>query len=449
MRTDSKATGIGIRKRVIGLAAASAIGLSGIVALATPASAQTITTCGTHVMLPAVLANDLNCSGTYGLHIATSSGSGILDLAGHAINGNGAANNTANEYVGILIEGARNVVVRNGTVTGFDAGVAITKGSKNTIMNMNVHDNINHSSLNNDPAAQTNRCKYGDGIVITGSAKNVVKNNTATHNGPFDGIGIVGNSDENIVDGNTVNNQTVSNLILPPFPAGNPDGLGPCGPFLAAGPGVGRPNQDIGIRVEGPGADLNRVTANQVFANQLNGISIHGWVCHIPGNPTNPPPPGAAPNTNNTIEANNVRNNGFADVANGEIQDGIGILQQGPLGNVTCPSSDNTIIGNTSNNNARHGIFVSSISSGNTINQNVVIGNGADGIHLNGPFTSGGNPYPGAENNTLISNQGRQNGGHDGYDANPKCDKNFWSQNIFRTVNRSCVAKNGTGTVTP
>ncbi|MCA1684093.1 MAG: right-handed parallel beta-helix repeat-containing protein [Actinobacteria bacterium] len=407
--------------------------------MATPASAatQVITSCGTHVMLPARLANNLNCGGnTYGLHVAGSSGSGVLNLDGHTISGNGAANATATEYVGIFLEGARGVTVRNGTVTGFDAGVAITRGGQNVVMDMNVHDNINHSSLNNAPAAQTNRCRYGDGIVITGSSRNVIKNNVAEHNGPFDGIGIVGNSDDNIVDGNLAINQTVSNVLLPPFPPDNPEGLGPCGPFQASGPGVGRPNQDIGIRVEGPGADRNRVAANRVFDNQLNGISIHGWVCHA--GPGNPPPPGAASNNDNVIEANNVRRNGFADVAAGEIQDGIGVLQQGPLGIITCPSSNNDIIGNTVINNARHGIFVSSMSSNNDIHRNLVNNNGADGIRLNGPFSRDGQNFPGATNNRLTVNTGRGNGEHDAHDVNRRCDQNFWNNNVFDTVFRGC-----------
>ena len=440
---------MGIRKKVIGVAAASALTLSGLVAMATPASAQVITSCGTHVMLPATLANDLNCTGTqYGLHIAGNSGSGVLDLQGHTIDGNGELNNTRNEYVGIHIEGARNVIVQNGTVTGFDAGVAITKGSRNQVVNVTVHDNVNHSTLNSSPEAESNRCRFGDGIVVTNSNNNVIKNSRAFRNGPFDGIGLVGNSDNNIVSRNSVYDQNVANELS------NGDN-GPCGPFSAGPTGAGRLYQDIGIRVEGPGANGNQVLANNVTDNQLNGISIHGYVCFVGNGGTSPPgaPAVGMPSTNNLIQGNNVRRNGFQP--DGAVIDGIGILRQGPFGNITCASNSNSIIANTSVYNARDGIFVPptgdpAIAANNTIDKNIVRNNRRDGIRVEGPFTGILGQYPGSNNNTLRNNQGTGNGEHDGHDGNPNCDANFWQQNIFGTVNQACVRANGgSGVVTP
>ncbi|MGI9079761.1 MAG: right-handed parallel beta-helix repeat-containing protein [Acidimicrobiales bacterium] len=449
-----------MRGRALGVLSASALAVGGMVALAGPASAVTLN-CGDTVTSSVTLSNDLGpCTGN-GLVIGAS---GItLNLGGHTITGSNTTNTTSNEQVGILIQGMRNVIVQNGTVTGFDAGVAITKGSKNQVINVTAHDNINHSSLVNAPGAATNHCNFGDGIVVTGSNNNIIKNNTAFHNGPFDGIAMVGNSDNNIVSGNKVYDQTVSNE-LPPAGSGN---NGPCGPFSATPTGAGRLHQDIGIRVEGPGANNNTVVANIVSDNQLNGISIHGYVC-LNGGGANPPPnfpPRGEPNTGNLIQTNTVRGNGFPDGL-----DGIGILSQGPLGTVTCGSNNNTIIGNTSIGNAGSGIYVTrtgdnAITSSNTVSQNIVKNNVRDGIQLQGPnmvcpLLAPRDPNTraclaplearnGSNNNTLISNKGTGNAVDDGFDGNPQCDQNFWQQNIFGTVNQACVAAhNGTGTVT-
>ena len=460
---------MGTRGRALGVFSAAALVLSGMMALGGSAQAATLA-CGDTVTTSVTLSNDLNCNNKNGLIIGASNIT--VNLGGHTITGSSTTNSTSNEYVGILIKGVRNVTVQNGTVQNFDAGVAIVKGSKNTLTKLVVRDNINHSSL----TGAINRCNYGDGITVTGSDQNLITGNRAYHNGPFSGIAIVGNSDNNIVSGNRVYDQTVRNQLPDDGDPRTPPVNGPCGPFQATPTGAGRLNQDIGIRVEGPGADNNQVLANQVTDNLLDGITIHGYVCGVA--PFLPAP--GKPNTGNLIQGNNVRRNGFADVARGELQDGIAILSQGPLGTVTCGSNDNSIIGNTSIGNARHGIYVTrtgdnSIPSNNTVSQNTVNNNGStilrdgalvpvgDGIALQGPnmvCPLGAprdpdtraclvplEPRNGANENTLVSNKGMGNVEHDGHDANPECDNNFWKQNIFGTVNQACVAANGgTGT---
>lgn len=440
-----------LRGRVIGAASASALVLTGVGMVSSVGTASAAPACGDVITTPnttVTLTSDIGpCPGN-GITIAAD---GVtLNLAGYTITGSNTTNTTSNEQVGVLFQGVRNSLVENGTIRNFDAGVAIQKGSKNTVRNIVAHDNINHSSLVAAPGAASNKCAFGDGIVMTGTNNNVVTQNEAYHNGPFSGIAIVGNSDNNIVNDNHAYNQTVSNELPP---AGSNQN-GPCGPFSATPTGQGRLHQDIGIRVEGPGADNNQVTGNTSNANQLEGISIHGYVCWVGNGGT--PPPGAPAvgksNTGNLIQGNNVRNNGFPDIL-----DGIGILRQGPFGNVTCGSHGNSIIANTSSNNARDGVYVAptgdpSVQSGNTVNQNIVNNNGRDGIHVDGPFSTTINgvvtPRPGSTNNTLISNRGKGNAGVDGFDGNPNCDQNFWQQNIFGTVNQPCVkAHNGTGTV--
>jgi hypothetical protein len=72
-------------------------------------------------------------------------------------------------------------------------------------------------------------------------------------------------------------------------------------------------------------------------------------------------------------------------------------------------------------------------------------------IHILTNTTNVTSQTPGAENNTLLGNIGRANAEFDGNDQTltPPCDQNRWAGNVFATVNQACVARGGTGTVTP
>ncbi|MCA1684181.1 MAG: right-handed parallel beta-helix repeat-containing protein, partial [Actinobacteria bacterium] len=120
-----------------------------------------------------------------------------LDLGGHRIFGfPGPADGTA---AGVRVVESRRVTVTNGTVSDFDAGVVIGGGGLNTLSGLTVRDNIGPDDPFNS--------ELGDGIILFGSHSNVIVGNTVTHNGIFDGIGILGSaSDDNTVSGNVVEN---------------------------------------------------------------------------------------------------------------------------------------------------------------------------------------------------------------------------------------------------
>jgi hypothetical protein len=205
--------------------------------------------------------------------------------------------------------------------------------------------------------------------------------------------------------------------------AGQP---GPCGPFGANIVGPGRPHQDIGIRIEGPGATNNVVSDNTSTGNELEGISVHGYVC--PNNPGGVP--SGDPNTNNLVEHNYVAENGFQDNT-----DGIGLLEQGPAHTV-CVSYDNSFVGNTSNYNAHDGIYLGGRgSTGNLVRNNTTDYNGHDGIELTGPAAG----LPGTINTIIRNNEAHGNANYDGQDGNPTCDNNVWKNNQFTTFNPACV----------
>lgn len=445
-------------RTTVGAVSAATLGLGLLGLSATPALADHVV-CGYEVVADLTLSTDLGpCPGD-GLLVRTS---GVtINLNGHTITGMNMTNASADEQAGIHIIQADNVTVNGrGTIKNFDAGVVIEESDNNVVRKVSAVDNINHSAFTatgeDDP--NLNPCNFGDGILLVDSNNSEIQRNLTENNGPYDGIAIVGDSDDNLVrDNHAVNNRSLNQL-----PNGD---NGPCGPFQGDGMGVGRIDQNIGIRVEGPGSDDNVIRRNLADNNLLNGISVNGFVSNPPGGAF----PAQVPNTGTQIIGNVVTNNGFTNRIGGNglpiIQDGIAVLRQGPFGTIVGPAQDTTIVGNIVQGNARHGILMPALTSENTISRNLVEDNGGDGILVQGPFTIcppgqfnpdapdrcnvPREPRPGSTNNILFNNRGSGNGEHDGHDDNPNCDMNRWRGNLFETVNQPCVATGGTGSVPP
>ncbi len=420
-------------RRLLGALSAAAVILAGLFATAGPAQASHLS-CGATITSSVTLDSNIGPCPGFALHVAASNIT--INLNGKRV----SAANGPEETAGIHLMNVTGVVVTNGIVEGFDGGVVIDGGSGNTVRNLVVRNNRNDLS-GDDPLTPADegegQCIYGDGIIASDSDNNKIMYNDVMGNGPYSGISLVGDSDANTVFTNMARYNNISNV--------RPDGsAGPCGaPFS-------RPHQDIGIRIEGPGADRNVVLYNTVYHNQLVGISVHGHVCNPPAPaPGQPPPPPQPGNTENSIRWNTVHHNGFAGP--NERGDGIGVLRQGPA-DVVCVAFNNSMARNFSHHNARDGIFVGAPTTNNRISYNRVGDNGRDGIRLSGPFSAGvpAQQYPGATNNVLIENYGRRNVGWDGADLNPNCDANRWIRNVFTKVNDACVVANGgQGTVAP
>ncbi|HEX2041489.1 MAG TPA: NosD domain-containing protein [Acidimicrobiales bacterium] len=428
-------------QRAVALLGAAGLAAAGMIGLGQPAGANHVA-CGSVITQSVTLDSNLNCPGN-GLIVQASNIT--VDLGGRTLRGRTDTNTTPNEFVGIRLMNVTGVTVRNGTITNFDAGVAIGRGSGNTITGLRLHGNINHSTL----TGTLNPCDFGDGIVAFDSDNNVIRNNRATHNGPYGGITLVGDSDGNLVSANVASTQDVDNAHPNFVTEQRPFGNGPCGPFVPTAGDVGAVRQGIGIRVEGPGADNNRVEGNQATANDAFGITIHGYICHPAQGTQQQPQPN---NGNNVIARNNVVGNGFRAQLGGAPTrgDGISIPSQGP-DVVVCTAHSNSVLQNTVTGNARHGIALGHRGPLNTtINGNIVRNNGAagpgDGINIGGPSTAPPpgcgevftHPCPGGLNNTLRGNIGSRNSEHDGHDGNPGCDNNLWRNNSFGTVFRGC-----------
>ena len=266
---------------------------------------------------------------------------------------------------GILLRGVSGCRVHNGTVQRFDAGVAVEGGARNVIEALLVQDNIG-----------TPDGDFGDGIVISDSRDNTVRGNVVRRNGPFSGISLGRGASGNDVVENTVADNNMSHLDFPD---------------------AGR--QTMGIRVEGPAANHNRVIGNTVTASGCDGIVVLA-TCDNPDD--EPPCVGTPPNEHNEIAGNTTSGNGTSGR-------GCGIrLFSMPL---PMPPVHNTVQDNVADDNTSYGIAL-------------------DGLPLRSP------------GNRAVRNRGHGNGEFDGSDGTlmPPCGHNVWDANEFGTVNQPCVS---------
>lgn len=276
------------------------LGLAILVVADPASSAPSPIKCGSVITVDTTLVADVGPCSRGGLVIGADNIT--LDLSRFAVLGRV---NRTGDGVGIRLSGRTNVAIRNGRVTDFDAGIAIVGGSANAVENVLVKDNI----------GTTKRGDFGDGIVLSASSGNTVTGNDVIHNGPFDGIALLGAASANLIEGNIVSGNHVGNTA------------------------------DDGIRIEGPGATNNTVRGNTVSANGLDGIAVFSDQRT------------GSLNTGNVIEANTVTANGFG-LLGARPGDGIRTFLR---------ANENTIRNNEVHGNAGSGILIANGSLSNQI----------------------------------------------------------------------------------
>ncbi|MGH9280099.1 MAG: right-handed parallel beta-helix repeat-containing protein [Acidimicrobiales bacterium] len=330
----------------------------------TDTSAITVT-CGQEITESITLEGDLMCPRGPALIIAADNIT--VDLGGFTISAAGAS---AAAKPGILLRNVKGVTVRKGTVQRFGAGVAIMGGEGNTIENLTLQDN--KGSIDGD---------FGDGITVQDSKNNVIRGNTVRRNGPFSGIALVGASTGNEVRENVV----ADNNMLP----GNPqDG-----------------RQDMGIRIEGPGANNNKIIGNTVTNSGADGIVVLPTCANMAGSCV-----GTPGNDGNEITDNMSHKNGTSGQGSG--------IRLFSVANPVA-ATNTRISGNVCDNNTTFGISIDA--------------------------AGGATPQP--TNNHVMNSQAHGNGQFDGFDGNtPACGSNHWHGNVFGTANQPCV---GSGEVPP
>jgi parallel beta-helix repeat protein len=316
--------------------------------------------CGQEITKDTTLQGNLVCSSSPALIIAADNVT--LDLNGFSITGKGALSKGG---PAILFRKVKGSTVQKGTIQHFGAGVAIEGGSNNVVQNLTVVDNVGEAEGD-----------YGDGITISDSTGNRVQGNTVARNGPFSGISVIGASTGNEIRQNVV----TDNNMLPGQPA---DG-----------------RQDMGIRIEGPGANGNKVIGNTVTGSGAEGIVVLP-TCDDRANGC----VGSKPNEGNEITDNLSHKNGTSGQGSG--------IRLFCVANPVA-ATNTTVTGNETNENTTHGIEVD----------------------------AAGNAQPGPTNNRLSGNKAHDNAQFDGFDGNltPKCNANTWASNDFGRVNQPCVS---------
>lgn len=316
--------------------------------------------CGTEITADTVLDADLHCT-KGGPALIVTADNITLDLAGHTISGDPSASSSS---PGIVLRNVSGCTIQKGTVQHFGAGVAIMGGSGNVVQNMTCQDNT--GSVDGD---------FGDGITLQGSSKNRITGNTVRRNGPFSGISLVGACTDNEVSNNIVSD----NNMLP----GD----------------VTNGRQDMGIRIEGPGAGNNRILGNTVTNSGADGIVVLATCA----NPASGSCAGTPGNDHNEISKNMSHRNGTSGQGSG-IR--IFAVAQPVAGTHT------TISDNVTNNNKTFGVAID----------------------------AAGAATPQPTQNVAKGNKGRSNGEFDGFDGNSACGTNTWENNDFGTVNQPCVS---------
>ena len=445
----------GGRRARAALVAAVVVSLATGTVLVGPAGAAVLS-CGDVITQDTTLTADVGpCAGT-GLVVAAD---GVtLNLGGHTVMGDVLARSandvlgpTGRDRAGVVLRRVRGAVVTNGTISGFDAGVAVVGGGDNAVRRVTARDNVNYRLVTGRDARPTDIdpeegpfCWFGDGIVTLDSSDNLIEHNLLVGNGPFSGASLAGESDDNVVSNNTAFDNDLLNLS----PAGSETICGGIGAAQPQPMSAGRRSQGIGIRVEGPGAERNLVEGNHIVRSGLAGIMVHGHNAQA----------GIPANSHTVIRHNRIFETGAVGQGTERQLHGI-MLHHSGASAVNAPHST-LIEGNTSSFNRGGGIFLdsrgglhSTVVRGNTMNHN-----GLDGLHVAGPGDPAGAP------NLLVANRAHHNGGRaeevnngpdananyagtDGADMSVGCVRNVWSRNRFGTVNQPCVAAGGTGSL--
>lgn len=419
--------------------------------------------CGAVITRSTKLAADIGPCPGEGIVIAADNIT--VDLGGHTVSGN-PHGRVAPDKAGIALRQVTGVKLQNGTVEGFDAGVLIMGGGRNTVRRITARDNVNYRVVTGRDSQPEDivpdegpYCELGDGITAFNSNENVIEHNLLFGNGPFSAVSLVFDSNGNRVANNDVRDNDVMNET--------PEGQGTVCGSTANGPipdpppfccdAFGRHSQDVGVRVEGPGAEHNVVERNLMRRNGLAGVLISGFHMGVGSN-----------NGFNLVRRNRIYETGLrvhdstGDGTEAYRSSGIQLHHSGPP--FIHVSYGNVIEGNESSGNFASGIEITGPSPGsgvlgehgNTIRNNVVNDNGLDGIHL----------AEGTVETEVTGNRGRGNGrdkervreisegdiyanydGVDGGDYNPGCGSNHWRRNRFSTVNQPCAAAAGTGRV--
>ncbi len=355
-------------------------------AAAPPPQAAARVTCGETITENTTLVADVGpCPGD---GIIIGADNITLNLNGHTVSGTPgpgdgfAAGIRIVDRTGVTVTGQPGQSGRRGTVTGFDGGIAVYRGSGHTIQNLEVRDNIGPDRAD---------VELGDGIGLFNSANNRVIDNLVAHNGFYDGIAALGpGTDNNLFENNVVEGNVGSEIRSRP------------------GHGIVISNFfQLGDPRRGESVYDNRIINNVFRKNYRGGVStissVRGQII------------------GNLVEENGDRRRFLSN--------GIGITR----GEAARSSSETLIQGNRVLRNGQLGIVVGRRIEEATVTENEVIGH-LDGILANLD----------ARNNVITSNTVLESFFEDLFDFSDaendfaSCP-NVWRDNVYETAFPDCI----------
>lgn len=312
---------------------AAALALSGGRALANHVS------CGDTITTDTTLDSDLvNCPNN---GIVIGADDITLDLAGHRIDGDGDGCDPEVCDDGIANVGHDGVTIKDGLVQEFDSGIVIGEAHGNRVVGI------------------TSRRQFFFGALLFGSAHNVIRGSTFSHNIPpdGDGIGVFGCRHIRIVDNEIASNEG------PGIHLESSKNVVKQNKFKRNGPSVlieGNANQVSGNRVVGGAGilatgDRNLITKNHM-SRALDSIALddgrrnlvaHNLVTHARG-------------TQGILVGHN----------------------RPPIG-----GGGDVVRENRVKNSRGDGFYISRYDNNSVLKRNVAIGAGDDGFDINGPST--------------------------------------------------------------
>jgi hypothetical protein len=187
--------GMRLSRRVT-LVALAVAGISAF-AFATSAAAKSSAnpSCGDTISVDTTLTTNLRCTGD-GLNVAPGVAV-TLDLGGHVIEGTGTG-------VGVrILESDGSAAIKNGTVRGFDAGVAVN--GQGTLSNLRITGNGTGVGASFAPVMVTDSLIWNNddvGVSLVAATHSQIIDNRLTRNGV--GIRLGGHSDATLIADNVI-----------------------------------------------------------------------------------------------------------------------------------------------------------------------------------------------------------------------------------------------------
>jgi parallel beta-helix repeat protein len=199
--------------------------------------------CGQVITQNVLLTSNLNCADSDGLIVGASDI--VIDLNGHTISGPDVdSQEKTSSKVGVMIPNMNNVVVQDGTIQGFQAGILMT-GSQNVELS-------NIISKNNQMGA------FSTGASIVNAHLSIFMNNE---------IGFAGHSTQQAtIQDNILFQNTLAGITL----VNSDNGLLTLNSITESGNGLYVDNQSTNNNI-----NFNNVLLNTVDINNANGLPVN------------------------------------------------------------------------------------------------------------------------------------------------------------------------------